>query len=546
MLKKNIKNKALLLSLPFFINISLPVIAYSQESVSLEETTENYNDKKISLLVLPFRGWKGIQENFYQDMVNKQLLNEFSKYPKFKIVNDKEFDQLIKEIDIDQNIDNVLNFAREKQIPNIIIPKFKENDLNFNDLDFSQTNFIPGRKVVFQIEMIDTSTGDRRVIAEKTLTQLRKIYGSNFYSLIEREFKEQITYLAGKVDDQFLIRGKVKVNQDSLALDKGTDSGVKVGMIFNVKSQEKSKNNFQYTKDSYLRVTSVSENTSNLILLSGINPKDNSDALEAKRPPNLQGIITELNQSGFDKTLMLNIGTDQGVKVGQVYKVYETLSFKDSKTGKEFTVGDKEKGLIYITETDTDKASGKIIRGSADIKANMKISEYKSSYLETFFKVAYYFYKPINPQISKNNLLRVSTGFQDLRYLYFFDFGIDASIVPVDLNATRAIEPGTPSTSRIIYSPSITGINGSAGYNFTLIPEYIHVAPMLQAGFGLSDNQNRNVVFDIVPKAVLKFTYSHASLWLEGGYSLNIPFRNNASLPNTSSFIYGGGLSVSF
>lgn len=541
-----------IIRLSIAISLSISTNSYASDYSNLktyyenEEISKELNNRKIQLLILPFKGWNGVQEKFYQEMSNKLLEKELGRFKKFDIINDENFYNTVNSINIDENKENILNFARDKQIKYIVIPKFKENSLDFNDLSFTQDQFTQGRKIVFQIEILDVSSGEIIYKNDKSLVQTRKIFGTNFYSMLEKEFNKEISYLAQKIDENFLIKAKIINKQEKITLDKGSNDGINVGMIFTLKNQEKTKNNFNYITNSYFRVTEVFENNSNLNLLSGKLPNNDTEVTESKNNPNFGGLITEFNNN----VLTINLGEDEGVDIGQVYKVSEIVSYKDSKTGKEYTIGDKEKGLILITETEKNTSLAKIIRGGSEIKNGMKISEYKNSYLEPFVKMAYYFYKPITANVNKDNVLRLSTGFQEMRYQYFFDFGLDASMTRVNLSDTVLYSlplnsTQTSNSTNTTISPTISGINGSVGYNFPIIPEYIYIAPMIQAGFALSDNQNRNVVFDITPKALLKINYSRFNLWLEGGFSANIGLRQN-NLPNTSSFVYGGGLSIIF
>ncbi|MFN8579020.1 MAG: hypothetical protein U0354_19500 [Candidatus Sericytochromatia bacterium] len=533
---KNILKSTLIVSL------LLSNHAYSQTTSTKfdfenEEILQEVNNRKISLIILPFKGWNGIQEKFYQEMSNRLLYKELSSIKKFDIITDSEFYNLVNSIKIDENRDNILSFARDKQIKYIIIPKFKENSLDFNDLELTQTMFIPDRKVVFQLEVLDVSSGDIIYKTDKTLLYKRRQFGTNFYSGLEKAFKTQMNYLAKKIDETFLIKAQLKPNNGKPIIDKGSGDGVTIGSIFHVKTQEKTKDNFTYTNNSYFRVVETSDKSSNLILLSGNIPKYPLDAIESKNNPIFGGLITSFEDLD---NISINIGEEQGVKVGQVYKVGEIVTYKDSKTGKEYNLGDKDKGLIVITETSETSSIAKALKGINDIKNGMRVSEYKDSYLQPFLKLAYYTFQPINKDVNKGSTIRLSSGFEHLVDSYFFDFGINMLLEP------RPVYNGDNITkSNVLTIGGINNINLSAGYNFPIIREYLHVIPMLQFGLGSASIENNTFTASLIPKVALRASYAKFSLWAEAGFSGEMYLRQTTT-SNTSSFIYGGGLSYIF
>ncbi|RYY00495.1 hypothetical protein EON78_00995 [bacterium] len=473
-------------------------------------------------------------------MATDKLKSEIAKYNKFEIVEDQEFNQLIKGIDIEDNKQNIINFARDRNIQNILFCKFRENDVTFNDLNLTQEFYVANRRIAFQIDLIDTSTGDKRFTFEDNIVQMRRQNGKTFYQILEQEFDRVLGRMAEKIDEKFLLKAKVITQEnDKIILNKGFNDGIKEGMIFTYKKQEKNPNSFVVTKDSYLRVVSVSENRSELILISGSNPDKDTELTETKNDPQIEGTVSKLGTSIFENSVEINLGSDKGIKVGQIFKVVEKVSYKDSKTGRNYTIADKERGLIFITDTETKTASARIIRGRSEIKNGMKIVEYDKSYLEPLIKVALYGYQPMLPSLSARSILRLSTGYEDLRYKYYFDYGVNTTITKVQ---TVTNPPGQKENYRVM----IEGINGSIGYKFNIIPEYIDVSPLLQVGFGLNDPTNQTIALDITPKGSIIFSYNRFSLWLEGGYSAKFLIRPESTAPNSSGFIYGGGLSVNF
>lgn len=516
--------------------------AYSEVNTkNIEDNTQNQDKRKITVLIVPFFNWKGTKNDFYEDMATNKLKNEISKYNKFDIAEDPEFNQLIKGIDIDDNKQNIINFARDRNIQNILFCRFRENDVTFNDLNLTQEFYVANRRIAFQIELIDTSTGEKRFTFEDNIVQMRRQNGKTFYQIIEQEFDKVLGRMAEKVDEKFLIKAKVLTKEnDKIILNKGFNDGIKEGMIFTYKKQEKNSSSFVFTKDSYLRVASVLENRSELILISGSNPDKDTELTESKNDPQIEGNISNLGTSIFEDSVEINLGSDKGIKVGQIFKVVEKVSYKDSKTGRNYTIADKERGLIFITDSETKKAKGKIIRGRSEIKNGMKIVEYDKSYLEPLIKAALYGYQPILPSLSARSILRLSTGYEDLRYKYYFDYGVNTTITKVQSTSAN------PAAQKENYRVMIEGINGSIGYKFNIIPEYIDLSPLLQVGFGLNDPFNQTIALDITPKGSVIFSYKRFSLWIEGGYSAKFSIRPESTSPNSSGFIYGGGLSVNF
>lgn len=530
---KNILKSVLIAGLIFSSNS----YAYANNTFENEEASQEINNRKISIIVLPFKGWNGIQEKFYQEMSNRLLEKELSNIKKFNIISDSDFYNLVNTIKIDENKDNILSFARDKQIKYVIIPRFKENSLDFNDLELTQTMFIPDRKVVFQIEVLDVSSGDIIYKTDKALIYTRRQYGTNFYSGLEKSFKNQMNYLSKKIDETFLIKAQLKPNNGKPIINKGSGDGVTIGSIFQVKTQEKTKDNFNYTNKAYFRVVETSENSSTLILLSGNMPKYPLEVTESKNNPIFGGLITSFEDLD---NLSINIGEEQGVKVGQVYKVGEIVSYKDSKTGKEYNLGDKDKGLIVITETNDSSSNAKVLKGTNDIKNGMRVSEYKESYLQPFLKIAYYNFQPINKDVNKGSAIRISSGFEHLVDSYFFDFGLNMSLEPRPIYDSNNVIK-----SNILTIGGINNINASAGYNFPIIREHLHVIPILQFGLGSASIGNSTFIANLIPKLAIRGNYAKFSLWAEAGFSGEMYLRQT-TIPNTSSFIYGGGLSYIF
>lgn len=530
-------NKILVLSaLIIGLNINNISCAENYKNNFYFENEESVNERKIQLLVLPFKGWNGIQENFYSSLSNKLLEAELKKISKFQIYKDKEFENQINKVNIDDNLENILDYARDRNIKYIIVPNFLQNTLDFNDISNRQDTFIQGAKVVFQVQVIDVSSGDTIYKTDSTLTQTRKIIGSNFYQNIEELFNKQIENITKKIDETFLIKAVIKNENGLITINKGSNDGISEGMIFTGKVNEKTNDNFKYTTNSYLRVSEVRPDKSILTLLSGKKPSNNLEVTETKKNPNSGGFIKEINSN----YITLDIGEDQGVKTGQVYRVIESVGYKDSKTGLTYNLDNKDKALILITQTEQNSSEARVIRGIANIKKDMKVLEYKTSYLEPFIKAAFYANKPINSSVNKENILRLSSGFENMKDSYYFDFGINISLArAVNNNNNPAL------TGQSFAIGGISNINSSIGYNFPILSEYLYIIPILQAGIGSSSINDSTLVLDITPKAAIKFTYNKFSLWAEGGYAANIGLRQS-NLPNSSGFLYGLGLSYLF
>ncbi len=514
----------------------------SIESISVESESENQRE---SFLVIPFFNWQGANRDFYQKMATDKLKMELLKYPKFKLIDDEQLNDLIKNMDIEENKENIINFAREKKIKNILFCYFVENDVSFNDLTNNNPNmFLFGRKIVLQLEVFDTSKGEKKSLLTDTISQVRMPNSKNFYQTIESLFDLSVNKLVNKLDREFLISANIiSKDENRIIINKGLDNGITEGMMFTFKTKD---NNgaFDFKKDIYLRVIKVLKDKSEAILISNITIdkiNSNTEIIETKNTPIAEGSIFDLNSSSLDGDLKVNLGSNQGIKIGKVYKVTENIEYKE-KSGKIYKIGDKEKGLIYITSVDTEESIAKIARGRNDLKNGMKISDYEKSYLEPLVKLAFYSVNSLSKEVKKNNVLRISTGYEDIRYKYYFDYGINTSIYEITDNFT----PDKPQNTTRVFTPVIEGLNASLGYKFPIIPEYIHLSPLLQLGFGLSDSVYRAIIFDITPKASIIFSYNRFNLWLEGGYSLNLPIRTSNEVKINSSLIYGVGLSVNF
>lgn len=495
-----------------------------------EEDLENLNTGKMKLLIVPFKGWNGIQEKFYSSMSDKLLESQLKKIKKFEIYKDKEFSEILDEVRIEENTENILSYARDKKIKYIIIPRFKQNSIDFNDISTAQENFVQGRKVIFELQVLDVMSGEIIYKTDSTLIQTRRIIGNNFYSQIEKLFDGRILSVVQKLDETFLIKAELKNEENRLIINRGSNEGITKGMLFIAKTKEKTKDNFNYTNTSYLRVSEVMNNRSVLTLLSGKKPLTTVEVIETKKSPEFLGFITKIDKNNI---LTLDIGENQGVKSGDIYKVVENINYKDSKTGISYKLNDKEKGIIIITDTTENSSNARIIRGISGIKENMSISEYNtSSYLEPFIRAAYYDYNLFNSGMQKDSLIRLSTGFEDMKNSYFFDFGFNLALIGGTRGPIKAIG-------------GINNINASAGYNFPLLTEYIYAIPSMQLGFGSASLSNSTLSLDLTPKVAVKFTYNKFSLWVESGYSAKIGFRQLTS-SESSGFMYGYGLSYLF
>ena len=157
---------------------------YAENSEILTENINIEKDNRESFLLIPFFNWQGSNKNFYENMATGKFNRQLSYYPKFNIISDPELDKTIVEIDIDQNRQNILNFAREKRIKNILFCRFKENDNSFNDIninqnDISSNNLINNqnffnKRIVLEIEIVDVYTGETKVTITDSILQIRK------------------------------------------------------------------------------------------------------------------------------------------------------------------------------------------------------------------------------------------------------------------------------------------------------------------------------------------------------------------------------------
>jgi hypothetical protein len=540
------------ITLAIIISLAFTNISFAEVKTDDKSNINVQVEKKSNtFLILPFTGWQGNKADVYQKLITEKLKLNIKKYSKFDVFENNEFQDIIEKLNLSDNKENLLNFARSEGLKYIVYGRFSDNDLNYNDLDITSNSVITGRKIQINLEIIDVNTEETIFSTQKTIDQIRRQARRNFLTLLEKEFEGVSEKISDEINKKFLIKSKLISLKDNLfEIDKGSNDGIKEGMIF--LSESKSSNN--YVEKSYLRVLKAYNNKSNVFLISGKIPNLGSEISESNNTPPLEGKVltkieldnlNEINSNGY---ISLSIGKIHGVKEGDIFRVLETLYYKDKKNNNKIPVGDIEKGLVYVTEANEFYSKAKIIKGLFDIKEDMKISKYKGSDYETGAKVTLSAYQPLGSTINgRFPVVRIATTYEDIRYGNYFDFGVDFS------GKTVNIAPEDGKTIKSFFSPALSGLNGSYGYKIPVINEYISILPSIQGGFSFGVFNNASLRTEIIPKVSTRFTLQKFNLWLDLGYSFYFKsifdiksHFSGQGFEGNGGLVYGTGIGLTF
>lgn len=540
------------ITLAILISLSFTNISFAETKIDDKSSMNIQSEKKSNtFLVLPFTGWQGNKADVYQNLITEKLKLNIKKYSKFSVFENNEFQNIIEKLNLSDNKENLLNFARSEGLKYIVYGRFSDNDLNYNDLDITSNSVITGRRIQINLEIIDVNTEETIFSTQKTIDQIRRQAIRNFLTLLEKEFEGISEKISDELNKKFLIKSKLVSLKDNLfEIDKGSNDGIEEGMIFLAES--KSSNN--YVEKSYLRTLKISNNKSKVFLISGKIPNLGSEIIESNNTPPLEGKIltkieldnlNEINSNGY---ISLSIGKIHGVQEGKIFKVLETLYYKDKKNNNKIPVGDIEKGLVYVTESNEFYSKAKIIKGLFDIKEDMKISEYKGSEYETGAKITLSGYQNLGSTINgRFPVVRVATTYEDIRYGNYFDVGVDFSGKIVN------IAPEDGKTIKNFFSPALSGLNGSYGYKIPIFNEYISILPSIQGGFSFGVFNNASLRTEVIPKISTRFTLQKINLWLDLGYSFYFKsifdiksHFSGQGFEGSGGLVYGTGIGLTF
>lgn len=553
-----LKNFTLVLTTSLLFLSALPSLAdETKVIVSNSEKKElSKADKKESFLLLPFTGWKGARAELYQNLINEKLRLNLKKVHKFNTFDDKELSLLLNNIKYEYSLDKIVDLAREKGIKHLIIPKFTNNDLIFNDFDlYSNVNNIITRRIDLEIEVIDVFEPQKSIKFFKTIDKFVKFRNLTFYGLITLEFENITAKIVEEIEKNFpLFLEIVEKEENIITLNKGFASGVVEGQIFSSESLEKNNYSDSYLKKSYFRIYETYENTSKAFLISGITPNLNTKLLETKESPLVEGKIisidgkTKLNTyndliNKDNSQVIINLGEIHGTYNNKLFKVVEDITYNDTKNGKSFILGQNEKALISVTSTDRFFSKAKVIRGTFNISNNMRVIASKDSPFEYFFKLSYYNQYNLLPKLNNLPIYRISSGYQNITENFITDFNLDFS------GKTAYLDIPDKNNSDKTFLFGVQGINGSFGYNLNLFHEYLSLVTSIEEGIVFNDFDGGGLRAQATPKASLKLSLGKVSLWADLGYyiySKPIIDLNFSNKDFKTGLIYGGGLSVNF
>ncbi|MEM1136702.1 MAG: hypothetical protein AAGI07_12770 [Bacteroidota bacterium] len=465
--------------------------------------SQNFNDEKEDISVLPFGGWQGNDAEVYEKIITEKILALIIDSRKFNVItsDDDELKRIANELRIQLSgmVDEstAVEIGKRRGVKLFIVGNFTGNAAEYHrptyngDGELQEDSYYSAR-ISANIKLMEIETG--KYTTSTSASALGK--SSSQRGAINKALDRLASEIYENFRKYFLVQAYISgVNHSEIILDRGAELGVKEGMTFEILDIVKDNGKIRSDVDIPVGTTRIG-----IIKITGAENASARGLLMGPYKELMPGyLVREMVDAAktsatiVDKTLnkvTINRGQNFEIKSGQYFTVLKSTK-KSSQTGRI-----KKVGLIHINETGEDYAVGKILKGRYAFKEGMIVEQTKGT---PFIVGASYSYgvalnqRTVAPSLpsgtqSVNNgepgLVSIETDylenyknlstaevhtfnahFRDLLYNYTISLGMDFySIGDGELNA---------------WVPKL-----GASYQIPIVPEVLYISPGVEAGYG--------------------------------------------------------------
>ncbi len=456
-----------------------------------------------NITVLPFDGWTGnvTAAREYQNALTDKIATKIIQSHRFNVIDRVHLDKVLAEQDlhltglIDES--TVVQMGKVLGVHKLIVGRFTRNSTEHHAAEYYEGKKISdayySAMVQTTIKLLDVESGRYLEAAEAEGTGR----GSDRRNALLNALDEVADAIMDRFEKYFAIQAYVTaVDKAMVTIDRGSIVGVQKGMdflVFHVPGVGGWIPPESSTSDQsigVIRIVSVESQTSRGRIMVGFDKiKPRHLVRESKEEITTTAMVLDMTGS----QVIINAGIDLGIKSGMTFDVVKGgREIQDPVTGEVIRTSPITVGVIYITESDTRSARGKIIKGRKAVDAGMWILERQSAtviieanlslgLLSTAIQpnpatgtftvensytgsheitIDYSDYE----EIAGGMALQVSGEYRDLVNSYSIGFGFGWFLFSSDLSAWA--------------------IDARVRYNLELLPEKLLLSPGISIGYG--------------------------------------------------------------
>ena len=465
--------------------------------------SQSFVDEKEDISVLPFGGWQGIDTEIYEKIITEKILALIIDSRKFNVItsDDAELKRIANELRIQLSgmVDEstAVEVGKRRGVKLFIVGNYTGNSVEYHkatyndDGDLKENSYYTS-KIRASIKLMEVETGKYTASTEASA------YGKS--SSQRGAILEALDRLAEEIFDNFrkyfLIQAYVSgVNQSEVILDRGFDLGVKEGMTFEIF-------NIQKEEGKVRKDVEIPVGTPRLGIIKITDAESNSarGLLMGESKVLLPGyLVREMKNTAttsatiMNKTLnkvTINRGQNFEIRSGQYFTVLKAKK-NGSYTGKT-----KKVGLIYISETASDYAIGKILKGRYAFREGMIVEETNGS--PYMVSASFSYGLALDQKIVRANepsgVHMVNNGEPGsvsliTDYLERYNDLTNGDIYTFNVHLRDLLYNYTISLGMDFYSIDNGELNAwvpkfGVSYQIPIIPELIYLSPGVEIGYG--------------------------------------------------------------
>lgn len=456
-----------------------------------------------NITVLPFDGWTGnvTAAREYQNALTDKIATKIIQSHRFNVIDRVHLDKVLAEQDLHLTglIDeaSVIQIGKVLGVKKFILGKFTRNSTEHHAAVYSEGKKISDAYYSAQVEasirMLDVETARYLEATEAT----GKGTGPDRRNALLNALDELADAVMARFEKYFAIQAYITaVDMATVILDRGTLYGVKEGMDFEVFDISRTPGQPMPVVQAYdksvgiVRITAAESQSARGRIMTGFD-KVRPGHLVRETKVEVSTLAMVLDKTGSQ--VIVNAGRDLGINHGMTFDVVKGgREIQDPVTGEVIRTSPTTVGVIYITESGTRSARGKIIKGQKEVDAGMWILERQSATVSIGANLSLGLLSAAiqpNPATGTFTVENSYTGSHEITIDYS-DYEEIAGGMALQVSGERRDLVNSYSIGLgfgwFLFSSDLSAwaIDARARYNLELLPDKLLLSPGLSIGYG--------------------------------------------------------------